>query len=126
MSFIPGEEISTSLTRLADGNSETIKQIRKQIEILALTRPELAEIVRNTSVDLSISGSSRFGPSDFSTLKLLNFISRAHGRKFSLIRRLDGGFSVGAHLVRGESKSESNYLAVLKWTTNKFQSSLFA
>ena len=137
--------ILTTVQQLLDGNAATMAKAFDIVErvarsasspdinaaLLKWNEAELAT-VRPAAVSGTSAVSDRNGPSDESTRRLVQFINRQHEFDYELHRRLDGGFSCGAFLLRrinvdtttitaGSSSAPASQAfpqqAVLKWST---------
>ena len=121
------DNVLTTVTHLIDGYSVTQATVFTAVECLARQRAELAPVLTAFSeAQLAAQRPGnrpmrKGGMSDESTLKLINFINRTHGTDFALVRRMDGGYSSGAFLLRreGVAAAAEGRLAVLKWTNNR-------
>ena len=113
----------SSCTAMLDHNVSIQRRLTDVVLAIASSQPSLTAALASLPDDVRHPVSSisthRGGPSDASTQKLLSFINRTHSTAYTLLQRLDGGHSTGAHLLRAPDSS----LAVLKWTADKQQAS---
>ena len=113
--------VLATCTGLLDHHVATQRRLLELVLAIAASYPPLASTLASLPVDVrqsvSAASSHRGGPSDASTNKILVFINRTHSTAYTLLRRLDGGHSNGAHLLRAADSS----FAVLKWTADKTQ-----
>ena len=113
----------STCTAMLDHNPTIQRRLTDLVLAIASSDPSLAFALESLPADVRQSLSSisthRHGPSDAATSRLLGFINRTHSTAYTLLQRLDGGHSTGAHLLRATDSS----LAVLKWTADKAQGS---
>jgi aminoglycoside phosphotransferase (APT) family kinase protein len=135
--FLP-ENVLATLTRIADGHISTQSTVFAAVEAIALMSASVSDVVgqwtnaQRSALRPAGHPQRKIGASDESTRRMVSFINRVHKLEYTLSRRLDGGRSVGAYLLRkttvpagdsaesGGGGGESGYpIAVLKWNTDK-------